>query len=509
MVQIVWFKRDLRIRDHKPLFVASQEGPIIPLYIFEPTLWKGRDLSYRHYSFLKDSLEELKEDLKALGLDLVIRVGEAVDVLNELSEKYEIKGLWSHQETWNNWTYQRDKLVQKWAKDKNIPWQQYDQNGVIRSLKNRDGWAENWMNRMKMPVIPHPHFVKPVKNIPSDCLPCFREMNLQTHGWDNCQKGGRKEGLKTLYSFLNERGFGYGKEMSSPLTAYNSCSRLSPFLAFGNISMKEVFQETQRRLRDLKNYPYDIRQKWVQSLNAFLKRLVWHCHFIQKLEDQPDIEFKNMHSSYNILRHDCFKENHFQAWCEGRTGYPMIDASMRALRSTGWLNFRMRAMLMSFASYHLWLDWREPALYLAQLFIDYEPGIHYSQVQMQSGTTGINAVRIYNPIKQGLDHDPQGLFIKEWIPELHLMPVSSIHTPWRIPSLMNGYPHPIVDEKKAREEAASKIYGLRQNNPLHQEEARSIVHKHGSRGSGLSSSKMRTQKKISPSSKIKQMELFP
>ncbi len=156
---------------------------------------------------------------------------------------------------------------------------------------------------------------------------------------------------------------------------------------------------------------------------------------------------------------------------------------MRALTATGWINFRMRAMLMSFASYHLWLHWRKTALHLAKLFTDYEPGIHYSQVQMQSGTTGINSIRIYNPVKQGIDHDPEGSFIRYWIPELAAMDQEFIHTPWQAPDQLNGYPLPIVDEKTARKAAADKLYGLRKSTD-HKETARQIAQKHGSRKSG-------------------------
>jgi deoxyribodipyrimidine photo-lyase len=156
---------------------------------------------------------------------------------------------------------------------------------------------------------------------------------------------------------------------------------------------------------------------------------------------------------------------------------------MRSLKETGWLNFRMRAMIMSFASYHLWLHWREPALYLANLFVDYEPGIHYCQAQMQSGTTGINAIRIYNPIKQGIDHDPKGVFIRRWIPELRDMDETYIHMPWQAQLQMNNYPMPIIDEKEARKFAADQLYSLRKKNNFHKIEARKIFDKHGSRKS--------------------------
>jgi deoxyribodipyrimidine photo-lyase len=124
-------------------------------------------------------------------------------------------------------------------------------------------------------------------------------------------------------------------------------------------------------------------------------------------------------------------------------------------------------MLMSFASYHLWLHWRKPALHLAKLFTDYEPGIHYSQVQMQSGTTGINAIRIYNPIKQSIDQDPNGVFIRQWIPELRHIDQAFIHTPWMAPSKISDYPMPIVDEKAARKTAADKIYSVRKDKEIY------------------------------------------
>lgn len=126
-----------------------------------------------------------------------------------------------------------------------------------------------------------------------------------------------------------------------------------------------------------------------------------------------------MPPAYNGLRENKFNETHFQAWEAGKTGDPMVDDCMRALTATGWINFRMRAILMSFAGYHLWLHRIESALHLAKLFTDYEAGIYYSQVQIQSGTTGINCIRIYNPVKQG--HDPEGSFIRKWIPELAAM----------------------------------------------------------------------------------------
>ena len=494
MIQVLWFKRDLRIHDHTALAQAAQNGPVLPLYIVEPELWQQPDLSYRQYAFLRECLKELNSELNKLGQRLIIKVGDTIAVLDAIADAHPVSALYSHQETWNHWTYDRDKRVKAWAKQRGISWHESVQNGVIRYLKNRDGWAARWYREMKKPIVPPPKQLQSI-NLTSDRFPPPEKLNLHDDGCYQRQKGGRNEALKTLKSFLYQRGEGYTKEMSSPVTAYDSCSRLSPHLAFGTLSIREVFQTTERRHNEIKSQPRGKKGKWPGAIRSFSGRLRWHCHFMQKLEDEPRIEFENMHSAYNGLRENDFNHEYFEAWKAGKTGYPMVDACMRALITTGWLNFRMRAMLMSFAGYHLWLHWREPALYLARLFTDYEPGIHYSQTQMQSGTTGINSIRIYNPIKQGIDHDPDGVFIRHWIPELADMPPEFIHMPWEYPASMNGYPMPIVDEKTARKAAADRLYGLRRD-VGHKQEARTIVNKHGSRKSGLPRTTGRKKAKV-------------
>lgn len=493
-IHIVWFKRDLRLQDHLPLVRALENGRVLPLYILEPDLWRQPDLSHRHYLFLKDCLKELDHVLKSKGQGLIVKTGEALDVLTTLSVKYKIKGLWSHQETWNDWTFQRDKKVKAWCQNHSIPWRELPHNGVIRGLKDRDGWANRWYETMAREIISEPSFLKPVTET-TDPFPAAEDLGLKQDGLRFRQVGGRQQGLKTFTSFLSHRGEGYTKEMSSPVTAAQSCSRLSPYLAFGALSIREVFQKAEQKRKELSHQPASCRGRWPSALRSFSGRLRWHCHFIQKLEDDPRIEFENMHPAYKGLREDSFREDFFQAWQEGKTGYPLVDACMRSLLETGWLTFRMRAMVTSFASYHLWLPWRPTSLHLARLFTDYEPGIHYSQIQMQSGTTGINSIRLYNPIKQGIDQDPQGHFIRRWIPELKEVPDENLHMPWKAPSKIGAYPLPVVEEKESRQAAAKRLYDLRKS-PFHKEEAQKIYLKHGSRK--RTSSRQRKKEKEIP-----------
>ena len=477
-MNIIWFKRDLRVSDHAPLTAAIESGRTLALYILEPLMWKEKDLDTRHYQFLQESITDLSEQLNKINLPLTVKVGNVENILKELHQRFGIEGVYSHQETWNDWTYQRDKRVEKLLNEHSIPWYQFQQNGVIRKLKSRNGWAKQWHQYMSETCKEAPNCVEGIAD-PSEDFPTLKEMGLVDNNCDARQAGGRHMALEHLSSFFTERGERYSKEMSSPLTAFESCSRISTYLAFGSVSVREVYQLALLK----KNKIYADSKPgstWRSSIRAFMSRLRWHCHFIQKLEDEPTLEFKNLHPSADGLRESSFDTERFQAWQTGYTGYPFVDACMRALRTTGWINFRMRAMLVSFASYHLWLHWRQPSLHLARMFLDYEPGIHYSQIQMQSGTTGINAIRIYNPIKQGMDQDPEGIFIKRWVPELSALSKNEIHTPWLTDISSDVYPRPLIEEKTARREASSKIYSIRRS-PQFKKIAANIVEKHASR----------------------------
>ena len=462
-MQIVWFKRDLRVDDNAALSEAVERGPVLPLYILEPDLWTGRDMGARHYRFLTECVDELDCSLTKLGQPLIVKIGGAVEVLNDLVLRHPIEAIWSHQETWNAWTYERDKAVRKYLIKKQIPWHEPPQNGVIRRLNRREGWSKRWLLNMRQPLFKKPLVMVKIEE-KTEVLPGFEGFGLKDDHCHKRQKGGRQEGLSYLFSFLDERGQHYSRKMSSPVTAYENCSRISPYLAFGSLSVREVFKKIEERKEAIAKDNQIDAKNWARSLRAFSSRLRWHCHFIQKLEDEPQLELTNLHSHFDKLRNHQFTQKErafFRAWKNGETGYPMIDACMRALVSTGWLNFRMRAMLMSFSSYHLWLHWREPALHLAKLFLDYEPGIHWSQCQMQSGTTGINTIRIYNPIKQGIDQDPKGEFVRSWVPELHGVSDGEIHMPWLASERFVNYPNPIVDEKLARRAAAKAVYNLK------------------------------------------------
>ena len=226
-----------------------------------------------------------------------------------------------------------------------------------------------------------------------------------------------------------------------------------------------------------------------KGLSAFISRLHWHCHFMQKLESEPAIETRNMHRGYGGLREGEFNEAHFERLRTGQTGWPLVDACVAMLEQTGWLNFRMRAMLVSVAAYPLWLHWQPVGHWLAQQFVDYEPGIHWSQMQMQSGTTGINTTRVYNPIKQAQDQDPKGVFVRRWLPVLRQVPDTWLFEPWKMPPSVQAqcgvvvgrdWPMPVVDLQEATRSAKARLHARRNTTPVRQAK-QAIVDKHASR----------------------------
>ncbi|MFM2205209.1 MAG: hypothetical protein RLZZ560_604, partial [Cyanobacteriota bacterium] len=294
-LQVVWFKRDLRVVDHAPLLEAVQRGPVLPLYVVEPELWQQPDASARQWAFAREGLLELRRTLAELGQPLVVRTGAVPEVLELARRRLGIAALWSHEETGNGWTYARDRAVARWCREHGIPWRQLPQFGVVRPLPSRRGWAQRWEARMAEAVQPAPAQLLPLQGVEPGAVPTAAELGLVPDDPPQRQRGGRSQGTALLDSFLAQRSRRYHAELSSPLTAAQGCSRLSAHLSWGTLSLREVVQASRARRQELAGQSGVGR--WPLALQRFEERLHWHCHFIQKLEDQPDLEWMELHPS--------------------------------------------------------------------------------------------------------------------------------------------------------------------------------------------------------------------
>lgn len=527
-VYLVWLKRNLRLEDNPCLLLALTKAraahrQVQLLYVHEPSLEQDPHYSERHFRFIAQSLDAMDADMAQYGIDhRVLRLkGECVPVLELLLNRRPIAGLYSEEEIGILRTWDRDKAVARWCRKRGIAWTETQHAGVERGRGNRMDWRKQWYSWVSQPIRPWHDLAEGAlpagskgdaamasaasptepgrlvalpllptaqaqawtQNMPRPLWPASPVHAPKVSGLEagkaegfGMQHGGSSNAKLALRDFLVDGAPNYMRNIGKPVESRLSCSRLSPYLAWGNLSLRQAWQAAEV----LKQSHGPSR-----SLRAFQSRLRWRDHFMQKFEMESSMEWASVNSGYHGLNKP-LNTAWVNAWETGQTGIPMVDASMRCLNATGYLNFRMRAMLVSFLCHHLWQPWQSAALHLARQFLDFEPGIHYPQLIMQAGETGTNTIRMYNPVKQGLDRDPDGRFVRQWVPELQHCPSSCIHTPWTMDlfeqhasgiRLGENYPLPIVDLAQSGKHARSILWAMRKD-PLVRRESQRILAKH-------------------------------
>lgn len=537
-INVVWLKKDVRSHDHGPLSSALQKKrDFVILFVYEPDQLSHPSVHGSHVNFANEGLVDLERrltkmtfnetDSRANGSEnmmkqcITIAIGEVTEVLSSIHSIRPIKELLAHQETGHWVSFERDERVRRWCKANNILFHEYLQGAVFRCFKDRDKYDKRASHFFTSPIYPSiynfqdalkSHLIRGI--LPPCSLRPARELEFVSrqhcHDRPSRQHGGESEAMRMLHTFLTIRGKNYAGGISSPNSSWNSCTRLSAHLTYGHISVRYVMKQINQRHGVIENNPnFPDRKKWLFSLSSMKSRLHWRSHFVQKLESEPELEHHAVCRAYDAVRTlpGDYNPDYFKAWAEGKTGFPLVDACMRCLLQHGWINFRMRAMLVSFATYNLWLDWRIIEAHLARCFLDFEPGIHFPQLQMQAGVTGINAMRVYNVTKQAKDQDKDGYFIRKYVPELVDVPTKYIFEPAKMPkelqlsirlTIMSNsheiceqndprmgqgekfYPSPIVNETESVAKSKAIIADIKRTIET-RKQANAVYLKHGSR----------------------------
>ncbi|PSH01207.1 MAG: deoxyribodipyrimidine photolyase [Nanohaloarchaea archaeon QH_8_44_6] len=388
-------------------------------------------MSDQRIEFVLESLRDLNRQYTELGTHLTLLHGDPERKLEELSETHEV----FFNRDANHFRQKREERLRTKYMD-------FSQSPATEKIE-RGLWEDKIADYFDSePYKPDESLEKPLIRPEVTIGEIKDEYRIQPDK-KKFGEGGRAEALDRLESF-KKRMENYSGAISSPSRAESSTSHLSPYIRYGCLSVREIYQELDGSEDSV-------------SRQMFLDRITWQKHFQRKIEANPELFEEAINPAYRDLNRENYSKDKIEAWKKGRTGFPLIDASMRALKQTGWLNFRMRAMCASFFSYILKQWWKIGADHYYRHLVDSDAAINYYQWQMQSGLIGVHANRIYNPTKQVEENDPEGRFIRKYVPELRQAPDEYIAEPWKMPEraqkecgvrIGRNYPEPIVDYER-------------------------------------------------------------
>ncbi len=450
---IVWFRRDLRLHDHLPLHNAMQTGlPIIPLFIFDPAILNSKRISHARLEFMLGAIQALRDDLQAVGGNLLIQHGNPADILGDIITKTGATALF-YGIDYTPYARQRDEALSQSlniaihlshdrllvpphtiATDAGKPYT------IFTPFKNK------WRKLEKLPCVDislSPQHFFDTSQFPSARFPEIRvhdvEIPLATS----------TEGQNRLTNFMHRAIYAYadgrnmlGNPHNNPKT---QTSFLSPYIRFGLVSTREIYWASRLA------YEATPSTEKNDSVGIFVDEIIWHEFYTHILWHFPHVKTGSFNQKFDAMRWADDQEA-FLAWCEGRTGYPVVDASMRQLVTTGWMHNRARMIVASFLTKDLLIDWRLGEQFFMQHLLDGDTAANNGGWQWSAGT-GTDAqpfFRIFNPVTQSEKFDPSGDFIRHWLPELADVPDKYIHAPHTMSNPPKGYPAPIVEHDIAR-----------------------------------------------------------
>ena len=452
---VVWHRRALRTADHPALASAAEQSEtVLPLFIFDPAFYGDDGLACdARIGFLHECLVDLERQYEQHGHTLSYAHGDPRDILHRFSANgWDVVAT---ADATSRYGRERDTAA---ATQCDVTFVAGD--GLTRGQHDsREGWSdrvEQWFT--DDPYTWSPDIIS-VSTLSTSITPARIAAHYGIHPTKtSVLTGGREAALDRLDEFCANLA-SYPASISSPSKAKTGTSRLSPYLRFGCLSVREAYQAVT-------NAPAD-----EYAAQMFVSRLYWNRHYTQKLVDWPGWTTRAVNPALVGFHADSHDPSLVDAWKAGQTGFPMVDASMRCLAQTGWLNFRMRAMCASFLCDLLQQPWRVGADWFYYHLIDADPAINYTQFQSQAGVVGVNMERVYNPRKQVRDNDPEGTFIANWVPELEALPTAFLDQPEKTPLAVQSecgvrigedYPYPIIDYAAARERIYTKIEQVRE-----------------------------------------------
>jgi deoxyribodipyrimidine photo-lyase len=420
-ISVFWFRRDLRLADNTGLFYAlSNEQNVLPIFIFDKAILDVlEDRSDARVTFIHQQIHLLQEKLKSLGSTLYVKYGQPLPIFEELSTEFNIKNVYTNRD-YEPYANKRDLAISEWLKSKGIQFLDFKDQVIFEKneISNGSGefykvftpYSKIWIQKFEALKIqfcdssPYYSNFVPLEAIE---IPTLEEMNFQATTIP-LPSSKIKEGIIEKYD--ENRNF----------PALDGTSRIGIHLRFGTISIRELA---------LKAY---------STNKVFLSELIWREFYMMLLHHQPQLVDKAFKPKYDTIQWRKAPED-FEKWCEGKTGYPIVDAGMRELNATGHMHNRVRMIVASFLTKHLLIDWRWGEAYFAKKLLDFELSSNNGGWQWAAGT-GTDAqpyFRIFNPESQTSKFDKNLKYIKKWIPE------------WGTPN----YPKPMVDHKLARERA--------------------------------------------------------
>jgi deoxyribodipyrimidine photo-lyase len=462
---IHWFRRDLRVSDNVALSEAAKRAEnVVPVFIFEDAFRTGPDVGAGRLEFLLQSVESLRRNLQELGHSLVVRRGKSVQILPALCREAGAQAVFANKR-YEPYVQRRDSQIAGVLLEAGFGFELFKDAVVWEEseiLTQQDKpytvftpYSKTW--KAKPTPLPRPRLGPrkfKVQSLKSDALPESPD-ELGHSLKQSIPPGGERAALELLRKFMAGPVYEYSGNRNFP--AIDGTSNLSPHLRAGSIGIRTIMAE-------LKKARTKATTSQVSGCDVFLNELIWREFYLQVLHNFPHVTKGAFRPEYDRLNWSENRE-HFAAWCEGRTGYPIVDAAMRCLNATGLMHNRLRMIVAMFLTKDLLIHWQWGERYFMQQLVDGDMAANNGGWQWSAGT-GTDAApyfRIFNPVSQGEKFDPKGEFVRRWVPELASFPDESIHQPWENSLLLaqSKYPPRVVIHEEQRDKCLAMFKAVK------------------------------------------------